>query len=426
MEICMPEEIRLVIDVLEANGHEAWLVGGSLRDSLLGVTPKDWDVATSADLGSIESVLGGVVRIVPVGAKFGTISLVAPGIKGEVSSFRGTDISADLARRDFTINAMAWHPKRGLLDPHGGQEDLARGLVRCPGVAGEIFRSDPLRMVRAVRFAAKFGFSIAAKTMVAIKESSALLDEISSERVREELSAILISSRPKLGVELLRETGLLARIIPELQACYGHEQHNPHHNLDVYQHILAVVENTPPDLVLRLAALFHDIGKPLCFSIDDKGIGHFYGHDREGAELAGRIMRRLRYDNDTIATVKNLVRQHMLRINYPKMNPAKLLARVGREDIDKLFALQEADARGGVDRSLMAITEMRDKVAAALAQGRPFSRADLAVSGQELMEIGIPPGARLGQVLDKLLAAVINNPDLNAKEKLLALARELD
>jgi len=179
-------------------------------------------------------------------------------------------------------------------------------------------------------------------------------------------------------------------------------------------------------LVLRLAALFHDIGKPLCFSIDDKGIGHFYGHDREGAELAGRIMRRLRYDNDTIATVKNLVRQHMLRINYPKMNPAKLLARVGREDIDKLFALQEADARGGVDRSLMAITEMRDKVAAALAQGRPFSRADLAVSGQELMEIGIPPGARLGQVLDKLLAAVINNPDLNAKEKLLALARELD
>lgn len=424
MDIRLPDVISRAMELLEAAGYEAWLVGGSVRDHLMGAEAKDWDIATSASADAIQDSLVGL-RLVPVGAKFGTFSLIVPGIKGEVSSFRGASIDADLARRDFTINAMAWHPQRGLLDPHGGGADLEQGLIRCPGPAGEIFRADALRMVRAVRFAAKLGFVIEAGTMVAIKEHRGLIQEISPERIRDELSAILISPRPKLGLELLTETGLLPHILPELQACYGFDQHNPHHNLDVYQHTLAVVENTPPDLVLRLAALFHDIGKPPCFSIDGQGIGHFYGHDMEGAVLAGRIMRRLCYDNETIATVKNLVTAHMLGLNYPRMNPAKLLARVGREDIEKLFALQEADVRAGVDRNLDAIDEMRAKVQEALAQQRPFTRGDLAVNGQDLMEMGILPGAGLGKVLDKLLAAVINNPDLNEREHLLELARRM-
>lgn len=422
MEIRLPGIIYQVLANLEAAGFETWLVGGSVRDWLLGREAKDWDLTTAADLASIQRVLYGSLRLVPVGAKFGTISIIAPELKGEISSFRGESLAADLARRDFTINAMAWHPVRGLRDPHGGQADLAQKLIRCPSDPRNIFAADALRMLRAVRFALSLDFSIEPGTWKAIGELHGRLEEISPERIRDEFSAILTSSRPKQGLDLLIRANLMKHIVPDLLDCVGFEQHNPHHNLDVYQHIAAVVENTPPDLVLRLAALFHDLGKPHCLTVDEKGIGHFYGHEKIGAELAGRALRRLCYDNATIAVVKSLVAAHMLRLNYPRMNPAKLLARVGQKDIDKLFILQEADARGGVDRSLEPIREMRRRVEAALAQNRPYARRHLAVSGRDLIAIGVPPGAQVGEVLDRLLAAVVKNPKLNERERLLQMA----
>lgn len=423
MDIFLPGPIRRAIELLEAAGHETWLVGGSVRDHLLGAAVKDWDLVTSAPADAVRAVLADY-PLVPVGARFGTLSLAVPGLKGEVSSFRGPDIVADLRLRDFTVNAMAWHPQRGLADPCGGRADLARRLLRCPGRAEDIFRADALRMVRAARFAAVLGFSVEATALAAIKELNALVDDVSTERIREELSRILVSPRPRLGIDLLRETGLLARILPELQACVGVEQYSPYHTEDVYRHTLTVVENTPPDLSVRLAALMHDIGKPRSLARDERGRSRFFGHEQLGAELAGKILRRLRYDNKTIAVVGKLVRHHMLRLNYPGMNPAKLLARVGNADVFRLFALQEADA-GGDERSLEAIRQMRARVQAALAKGRPFARSDLAVSGRDLMELGIAPGPELGRVLDRLLEAVIDNPGLNEREKLLALARQL-
>lgn len=425
MEMQLPEILNQAIEKLEAAGFETWLVGGSVRDKLLGREPKDWDLVTAADLASIQRVLQGSLRLVPVGAKFGTMSINAPEVKGEISSFRGESLAADLARRDFTINAMAWHPARGLCDPHGGQADLAAKRIRCPSDPRDIFAADALRMLRAIRFALVFGFSIEPGTWEAIGRLHGRLAEISPERIRDEFSAILTSSRPRQGLDLLIQAQLMDHIIPELLDCVGFEQHNPHHNLDVYQHIAVVVENTPPDLVLRLAALFHDLGKPHCLTVDEKGVGHFYGHEGIGARLAGRVLRRLRYDNETIARVKSLVAAHMLRLNYPRMNPAKLLARVGSEDIDKLFALQEADAQGGVARNTAAIQEMRRKVEAALAQNRPYARGHLAVTGRDLLGLGVPPGSSVGKILDKLLAAVIKNPQLNQKERLLQLARDL-
>lgn len=426
MKLEVPDIILRVIEQLEVAGFEAWLVGGSVRDMLVGKIPKDWDVATSADIVAIQEILQGSVRLVPVGAKFGTISIIAPEVQGEISSFRGEDLGADLARRDFTINAMAWHPQRGLADPHGGQADLQQGLLRCPGNPREIFATDALRMLRAVRFALQLDLDIEAETWTAIQQLHSFLADISRERVRDEFSAILTSPRPKDGLDMLIRGKLMDYIIPELMDCVGFEQHNPHHNMDVYQHIAEVVENTPRDLVLRLAALFHDLGKPQSFTVDEDGIGHFFGHERIGAKLAGQVLRRLCYDNVTIATVKSLVAAHMLRLNYPRMNPAKLLARVGREDIEKLFALQEADAKAGVGRGIDKIRQMRARVDEALAQQRPFSRQDLAVNGRDLMEIGVLPGATVGKTLDTLLAAVIENPQLNEREGLLAMAREIN
>lgn len=421
ISVRMPDDIRQIIAILEAQGHEAWLVGGSVRDCLLSKVPRDWDVATSASLPEIQEILE-EFTVVPIGAKFGTLSVVFADHKCEVSTFRGPTLVEDLARRDFSINAIAWHPRWGLQDPHDGRTDLKARTIRCPSEPLQIFAADALRMLRAARFSAQLGFDLEPATESAIKELHALIQDISPERIREELSALLISSEPRRGFELLRETGLLAIILPELQACVGFDQHTPHHDKDVYQHILAVVENTPPDLILRLAALLHDIAKPLTLSFDDKGIGHFYGHEQEGEKLAGQILRRLRYDNNTIATIKILVREHMQRINYPKINPAKLLARVGKENIEALFTLQEADAKGGSGRSTEGIDEMRRIVNQALAEKRPFSRADLAITGKDLLEIGVTPGAEIGRILDKLLDAVIKNPQLNTKDQLLTLA----
>ena len=419
--IRMPDKIRQVIALLEAQGHQAWLVGGSVRDGLLGQSPRDWDISTSASLDEAQNLLSQSFRIVPIGAKFGTISLISPKLKCEVSTFQGNLIQ-DLARRDFTINAMAWHPRWGLQDPHGGREDLRAQIIRCPDRADEIFTADPLRMVRGARFSAQLGFRIEGQTMAAIKDLYSLIADTSPQRIREELSAILVSQDPVLGFELLRETGLLQEILPELQACVGFDQHHPNHDKDVYQHILAVVANTPRDLTLRLAALFHDIAKPLCLTIDEKGIGHFYGHEGEGEKLAGQIMRRLGYSNYLTRRVGKLVSQHMQRINYPKMNPAKLLARVGKDNIENLFVLQDADARGGSGRSPEAIHQMRSLVAKALAEGRPFSRADLAISGRDLLSMGFPPGVEIGRILNKLLDAVIKDPDLNNKQELIKMA----
>lgn len=425
MEVPIPDEIRQVIARLEAEGHQTWLAGGSLRDILLGRQASDWDLTTSAGPATIQEILADAVRMVPTGVKFGTVKLVFSDLEAEITTFRGSSLTEDLVRRDFTINAMAWHPRWGLQDPCFGREDLRARLLRCPGSAKEIFSADPLRMVRAARFAAQLDFELEDNTRAAMGELNDLVRNVSPERIREELSAILTSPRPRMGFELLRDCGLLSPILPELQACVGFDQHNPHHHMDVYEHTLVVMENTPRDLVLRLAALFHDLGKPLCLTVDQHGIGHFYGHEEKGADLAEEIMGRLRYSKGIIATVKKLVGLHMLRLNYPQMNPAKFLARVGPDNVDHLFSLQEADARAGVGRSLQAIGEMRAKVKEAMEEKRPFSRADLAISGRDLLALKLPEGAQMGIILDKLVEAVIRDPRLNQRETLLNLAEGL-
>ena len=445
MAMEIPPALARVLELLTREGVESWLVGGAVRDGLLGRAPKDWDLAAKAEplvlarlLRNSPGLAKAGVRYVPrsagvreprPGGDPGMVTspaglLLGRGWRGEISPFRGETLAEDLARRDFTVNAMAWHPDRSLADPLGGKGDLEQKLLRSPGDPRAIIAADALRSLRAARLALELGFTIEKGTWEAITELSGHLAAISPERIREEFSSILIGPRPRAGLDLLLAGNLLGQIIPELLPCVGLDQQNPHHHQDVYGHIAATVENTPPDLVLRLAALCHDLAKPLAMTVDEKGVGHFYGHEKIGAALAAKILGRLRYDSRTIAGVKNLVAAHMLRLSYPKLNPAKLLARVGRENVGRLFALQRADALAGEGRGLGAIAEMEEKVARALAEQRPFAREDLAVSGRDLLALGVPPGRTIGRVLNDLLAAVQEDPGLNARSLLLELARE--
>ncbi|MTI96649.1 MAG: HD domain-containing protein [Firmicutes bacterium] len=424
VEIRVSGYVAEVIAALRAAGHETYVVGGCLRDQLLERPPRDWDLATAAPVAELKELLA-EFKVVPTGLKFGTVTVLHPSGQLEISSFRAPSLAADLAFRDFTVNAMAWSEEAGLLDPWGGLADLEARVLRLTGGAKRL-EEDPLRMLRAVRLAVELNFALAYETRVALGRYRQRIGEVSPERIRDELNKILLSPRPLRGVEYLRLTGLLRQILPEVDACIGFQQYHPAHSEDVYGHTLLAVARTPADLVVRWATLLHDIAKPLTFSRDEKGVGHFYGHEKLGTQIAGKILRRLRFDNKTISRVKTLVRNHMLAINYPEMRPGRLLARVGRENIDALFALQRADMQAtAVDHSVEKLDAMAARVQAFFAQNAPVSRHDLAIDGRDLLAAGIPEGPELGRILAQLTEAVLDNPGLNQREQLLNMAREL-
>ncbi|MDR2743393.1 MAG: HD domain-containing protein [Treponema sp.] len=433
--------LKEVAGIFNRNGKQVFLVGGAVRDILRGKKAHDWDLATDA---RPEEVISLFKKVIPTGIKHGTVTILYKGNSLETTTFRtesdytdgrrpgrveyATAIEEDLSRRDFTMNAMAQElPGGRLVDPFGGAEDIRRGIIRCVGQAGERFNEDGLRPLRALRFAAQLGFVVDGAALAAITGALGTTAKVSPERVRDELDKILVSPRPSSAFLPMEKTGLLTLLLPDLAACRGIEQKG-YHRFDVLDHSLlacdyAAAKGFP--LRVTLAALFHDIGKPRTRKLNG-GVWTFYNHEKESARLAGNIMRAYRYPGAVTGAVVHLVEEHMFFYDDTWTDAAvrRFVIRAGEENLEDLYALRHADAFGtaGIAPSPVLLLPLMNRVEAVLAQSRAFSLKDLAVSGRDLMALGVKPGPRLGIVLKELLEAVLDDPALNTKEKLLEIA----
>lgn len=446
----VPAEVRELCSVLRAAGHRGWAVGGCVRDVLRGApgaerAPTDWDLATDA---RPELVQGLFPRVVPTGLRHGTVTVLMGRGAYEVTTLRGegaysdgrrpdrveflADLRADLERRDFTVNAMAYDPLEDRLeDPLGGLADLARGLLRAVGDPLQRFREDGLRVLRAARFVATLELELDPATARAIEPALDVFARVSPERVQQEWVKALGAARPSRAFEVMREHGILGVSAPEMLEMVGCEQ-NRHHVHDVWQHTLRVVDASEPRTALRLAALLHDVAKPRTRAWSaDKADWTFLGHEVLGAEMSGALLDRLRVSRQLREEVVTLVRHHLIGYDESWTDAAvrRWLRRVGPEAVEDLLALQRADAIGrgsGVEESLARGEALRARAAAALAARTALSTRDLALRGDELMrELGLPAGPRVGRILAALLEWVTDDPARNRRELLLDRAREL-
>jgi tRNA nucleotidyltransferase (CCA-adding enzyme) len=457
-EDAIPGDVVALCRRLQEAGHATFVVGGAVRDVLLGRHERgaDFDVATAALPDEVRSIFGRR-RTLPIGLKHGTVTVLLGEGEArrpvEVTTFRGEgayadgrrpdsvrflkSIEEDLARRDFTVNALAYDPVvRALVDPHGGLADLDARVIRAVGDPAARFGEDGLRCMRAVRFAATLEMALDPATLAAIPGALGTFRKVSAERVRDELGKLLLARRPSVGLELMRETGLLAEVVPELVEGVGLAQ-NRFHRHDVWRHTLATVDAVEPRLALRLAALLHDVGKPRTAEPrEDAPEEHrFFHHEAVGARLADEVLRRLRFSNAERELVTHLVAQHMYYYtgDWSPQAVRRFLRRVGPEHVEEIFALRAADIVGfgrDVDPE-DEIAPLRARVAEALREAAALKISDLAIGGAEVMEaLAIPPGPLVGKVLARLLERVLDDPALNTREALLALlpeaAREAD
>lgn len=439
--IDVPADAIKIINRLEESGYEAYVVGGCVRDSLLGRTPYDWDITTSALPLEIKALFD---HTVDTGLKHGTVTVLMGKTPYEVTTYRidgeyedsrhpsevtfTTSLEEDLMRRDFTINAMAYHPERGLVDLFEGMKDLTAHIIRCVGDPYLRFSEDALRMMRAVRFGAQLSFEIEPKTKAAISALSDTLSKISAERIREELCKLLCSDRPR-DLVLLYELGLTKIFLPEFDDMMQTTQNNPHHMYTVGMHTVEAVALSPAELTLRLTMLLHDIGKPRAKTTDSDNIDHFKMHQEIGADMAEDIMKRLRFDNDTIKRVKNYVRYHDERPGSSERSIRRAIVRIGAEAFPDFFAVQRADlgAQSLYQRQAkeLALQEFEDTYRRILKAGDCLKVRDLAIGGRDLIEIGMKPGPAMGDILDKLFEMVVDNPQFNDRGLLLKEARVL-
>ena len=429
----LPPYVENCISALEAQGFAAYAVGGCVRDALLGLTPHDYDLCTAATPEQIKAIFADH-PLVLAGEKHGTVGVVTQGEVVEITTFRRegdyldnrhpervdfvTDVTQDLARRDFTVNAMAYSPSRGFADPFGGREDLARKVLRAVGEPAQRFREDSLRILRGVRFAVRFGLETEETTGRAMEELAPLMDNLARERVMDELCKLLPAVQAE---DLVRYAPIVCQVIPELAATVGFQQRNPHHIYDVYTHTAHVVAAVPPQLPLRWAALLHDVGKPDTFTLDDQGLGHFYGHGAQSARMADGILRRLKASNDLRERVVTLVEQHMTRLPADKKQLRRRLSRLGEEMLLDLLDLQAADFGGKGVESQEDQAEVRRLLAEILAEESCLGLKDLAVNGRDLMALGYA-GPEIGRMLQRLLELVLDEQLPNDKAALLAAA----
>jgi tRNA nucleotidyltransferase (CCA-adding enzyme) len=431
----LPPKVVDVIETLENKGYQGYLVGGCVRDVLLKRVPRDYDVATDALPSEVKAIFP---RVIPTGEKFGTVTVVdeTGEVDVEVTTFRkdgiyvdgrrplsirySKSLEEDVKRRDFTINALALDGRGKIYDYVGGLEDLKSMLIRAVGVPYERFKEDALRMLRAVRLLSELGGNIEKRTKEAIKQNAELIRMISKERIRDELSKILVSQRAGEGIRLLKTLSLLKEIIPELAACVDFDQRNPHHDKCVFEHTLSVLDGVSPKLSLRLAALLHDIGKPHCFSVDEEGVGHAYGHQLKSREMAENILARLKYDSRLSQVVLLLIKEHMSKYGYTReISIKKLIARVGEENLDDLFELQIADIRGAkLPHDFSNVERIREKAKEIIQRGDPIFLEHLAVGGTDLISWGMKPGKELGDMLKAMLRMVWESPEKNNPEDL--------
>ena len=434
-----------ICERLRHAGKRAWIVGGCVRDTLLGKPISDWDVATEALPKELMKLFP---KAIPTGLQHGTVTVVVRGRHYEVTTLRGEttysdgrrpdavhfvdDIVADLARRDFTINAIAVDPSNGtLVDPFDGRADLASRTIRAVGKAVERFSEDGLRVLRAARFSATLGFDLAPETFAAIEPTLDTFRKVSAERVRDEWMKTMKAKTPSRAFEVMRTSGILGVSCPEMLEGVGMVQ-NKWHSLDVWNHALTCMDACVGDPVLRIAALLHDVGKPRSREFSDKTQDYtFYDHDKIGAEIALPIVSRLRFSNEEKARIVALVRHHLFHYDeWSDQAVRRWIKRVGPERIEDLYRLNEADLRGKgaifKEEDLTPLFALKAHVEKVLAEGAALSTRDLAIDGNVLMkQLGVAPGRIIGQVLEELLEAVIADPALNEHEALLGLAREI-
>ncbi|NLY45532.1 MAG: CCA tRNA nucleotidyltransferase [Tissierella sp.] len=436
----LPDYVNVVLNRLKEYGFDGYIVGGSVRDILLGKAPHDYDVTTNAKPDEIQEIFKDF-KTVSVGKEFGTIVVVQDEGSIEVTTYRiegkyldgrkpsevtfSNKIEEDLSRRDFTINSMAYSHLQGLIDPFNGRQDLGLKIIRTVGNPKERFAEDHLRILRGVRFATQLGFKIEDETYTASRKMSYSLSNISNERVREELFKILLSRKPSYGIRLMNELEILDIILPELKPTVGFNQQNPYHDKNVFDHTLCVVDNVSNVLEIRLAALFHDIGKPHTFTIDEKGIGHFYDHDYVGVKMTKEILTRLKCPNDLIKDVLLLIGDHMTKSRDMKDKGLKrLISRVGEHRIFHLMELQKIDRMCTNPLADVDFFEERiTNITRILDNHEAYEKNHLAIDGYDIINLGYVQGNIIGEILDYLMEKVLSNPELNNKEKLIELVK---
>lgn len=443
VRIEVPQKGQYIIDTIREAGFEAYVVGGCVRDCILGREPEDWDITTSAKPEQVKALFP---RTIDTGLQHGTVTVMLDKSGFEVTTYRldgeyedgrhpkavtfTSDLEEDLRRRDLTINAMAYNDREGLVDLFGGLEDLDAGVIRCVGDPEERFQEDALRILRAVRFSAQLGYSIEARTLAAIRKLSPSLERISEERIRAELVKLLVSPHPEY-LRTAYDNGVTRVFLPEFDKCMETEQNHPHHCYSVGEHILHSLNAIEADRVLRLAMLFHDMGKPAVLTVDESGVTHFHGHAAVSAEMAKTILQRLKFDNDTIHKVSRLVLYHDYGNGIPadKRIVRRALNKIGTDAFPGLFAVKYADimAQSGYMRQekLENLDSWRRLYQEILEKQECVSLKSLAVDGSDLIAAGWKPGKRLGETLQKLLELVLENPERNTKEWLTAEAEHM-
>lgn len=437
MKILVPENVNLIINCIENAGYEAYAVGGCVRDSILGRNPHDWDITTNAKPDQIKALFS---RTVDTGIQHGTVSVLIHGIAYEVTTYRidgeyedsrhpkqvefTTNLAEDLKRRDFTINAMAYNDRVGVVDLFGGMDDINNKIIRCVGNPEDRFDEDALRIMRALRFAAQLGFDIENRTQKAISKFAKRLNNISAERIHSELTKLLESQNPG-HIRIAQMTGILEVILPELSSVMEVTQNNPHHCYTVGEHIIRSVENVEADKVLRYAMLFHDLGKGSTKTTDEKGIDHFHGHAQVSSDMARDICNRLKFDNDTKDKVLKLVQNHDLDIISDAVHVRRAINKLGVDIFPMLLKVKKADFMAQSDyrreEKQAELEELASLYEEIIKQAQCVTIKDLAITGADLIKAGYMQGPEIGKVLGELLEKVLENPELNTREQLLEL-----
>lgn len=440
MKIQLPEKVNRIITTLQKHGFEAYAVGGCVRDSFLGRVPGDWDITTSAAPEETKSLFA---RTFDTGIEHGTITVLLNGEGFEVTTYRidgkyednrhpskvqfTRSLSEDLLRRDFTINAMAYNEQDGLVDLFHGMEDLKKGVIRCVGNAEARFSEDALRILRAIRFSAQLGFEIEKETRQAIRKLAPNLSYISAERIQTELVKLLVSDHPDY-LRTAWETGLTREFLPEFDACMETAQNTPHHCCSVGEHILKSLTEIENDRLLRITMLLHDIAKPVVKKTDENGRDHFKTHGPAGEKLAGKILRRLKFDNVTTRNTCRLIRYHDLRPTPDAEDVRRAVNLIGEELFPLYLKVQKADLLSQStyrrEEKLARLSGVTEAYQGILERGECTSLKTLAVSGKDLIKAGHPAGPALGALLERLLDCVLKDPTLNTKEKLLETAEK--
>ncbi len=436
MTINIPEEVNFILKKLQDNGFEGYLVGGCVRDSIMGNTPHDWDICTNAKPEQTQACFS-EYNTIDVGKKHGTIGVIMHGGIYEITTYRvdgeyednrhpqsvefTSNIKDDLSRRDFTVNAIAYNESNRLVDPFGGREDITKKLIKCVGNPIDRFGEDSLRILRGMRFASRFGFDIETRTAKAVHDCKSLLHNVANERIREELIGILCGKSVEQILNEYRD--VIAEIIPEITPCFDFEQRTPHHCYDVYRHIVHSVGVIEPDPLLRMTMLMHDIGKPQACTTGYEGRRHFKGHPKISAQIADRVLKRLRFSNAFIADCLKLTEYHDVRFSGNKRTVRRILGKIGRENMERLFKIQYADTMSQSDynreQKLSNIETAKNHLDEIIRDNECFSLKQLAVNGSDLIEIGITNGKEIGDTLNYLFEKVLNEELENDRQALI-------